>query len=46
MSNVQMQLYPNARHDVLHEKDTGAAREARELIFRWLASNSERSANL
>ena len=47
MTNVQMQLYPNARHDVLHEENTGAARDARDLIFRWLISNNnERSANL
>ena len=45
MSNVQMQLYPHARHDVLHEENLGAARDARDLIFRWLISNNERSAN-
>lgn len=43
MTNVQMQLYPHARHDVLHEEVSGAAKDARDLIFRWLIKNTERS---
>lgn len=42
MTNVQMQLYPNARHDVLHEEITGTARAVRDLIFSWLYKNYER----
>ena len=43
MSNVQMHLYPHARHDVLHEEIAGTARDVRELIFRWLFIRNERS---
>jgi hypothetical protein len=36
MTDVRMYLLPNARHDVLHEEVSGAAREARDIIMRWL----------
>lgn len=39
LTNVQMQLYSDARHDVLHEELSGSAREARNLIFEWLFKN-------
>lgn len=42
MTNVQMQLFPNARHDVLHEEITGTATAVRDLIFSWLHKNYER----
>ena len=43
MKNVQLNLYPGARHDVLHEEITGTARDVRDLIFHWLFKNNERS---
>lgn len=37
MKKVTMQLYPGARHALLHEQSHGAA-EAKALIARWIAS--------
>lgn len=36
MKNVQLHLYPGARHDVLHEEISGTAKDVRDLIFHWL----------
>ena len=36
MKNVRMHLIPNARHDLLHEKRSGAAYEAIEILTNWL----------
>lgn len=36
MKNVRMNLIPNARHDLLHEKRSGAAYEAIEVLTDWL----------
>lgn len=41
--NVHMKLYPNVRHDVLHEEITGTARAVRDDLFTWLIKNNERS---
>lgn len=43
MKNVQLHLYPGARHDVLREEISGTARDVRDLTFRWLIKNNERS---
>lgn len=44
MTDVRMHLLPNARHDVLHEEVTGAAREARDIIWRWIMNTNERKS--
>jgi len=44
-TNLQMHLLPHARHDVLHEEISGAARDARNLIFHWLLNSHERSVS-
>ena len=36
MKNVQVKLYPGARHDLLHEEMSGSAEAARNLIAEWL----------
>lgn len=36
MKNVRMNLIPNARHDLLHEKQSEAAYEAIEVLTDWL----------
>ena len=36
IKNVRMHLIPNARHDLLHEKRSGAAYEAIEILTNWL----------
>lgn len=36
IKNVRMHLIPNARHDLLHEKRSGAAYEAIEVLTDWL----------
>jgi len=38
MNNVQMKLFPGARHDLLHEEASGNAEEARKIIAQWLSS--------
>ena len=38
MKNVQMKLFPGARHDLLHEEASGNAEEARKIIAMWLSS--------
>ena len=38
MKNVQMKLFPGARHDLLHEEVSGNAEEARKIIALWLSS--------
>ena len=32
MKNVQMKLFPGARHDILHEEASGNAEEVRKLL--------------
>lgn len=39
MKNVRMHLIPNARHDLLHEKRSGAADETVEVLTDWLFEN-------
>lgn len=39
VKNVQMHLIPNARHDLLHEKRSGAADETVEILTDWLFEN-------
>lgn len=34
--DVQLQLFHGARHDVLHEENTGTAMQTRQLIARWV----------
>ena len=36
MTDVTMQLFPNARHDLLHEKKSGNADEAIKSLLRWM----------
>ena len=36
IKNVRMHLIPNARHDLLHERRSGAAYEAIEVLTDWL----------
>ena len=36
VKNVRMHLIPNARHDLLHERRSGAAYEAIEVLTDWL----------
>ena len=43
LKNVQLILYPHARHDVLHEESTRTASHATDLIYRWLFKTNERS---
>jgi len=38
LKNVQMKLFPGARHDLLHEEIDGNAEGARRLITNWLGS--------
>ena len=36
LKNVQMKLFPGARHDLLHEEASGNAEKTREIISAWL----------
>ena len=36
MKDVTMQLFPNARHDLLHEKKSGNADEATQSLLYWM----------
>ena len=36
MNNVQMQLFEGARHDLLHEEESGCAQRCREMIKEWI----------
>ena len=36
MKNVQMKLFPGARHDLLHEEVSDSAEEAQKIIALWL----------
>ena len=38
LKNVQMKLFPGARHDLLHEEVSGNAAETRKIIALWLSS--------
>lgn len=40
MKDVQMKLYPGARHDLLHEKMSGSAEAVRDLIAEWLLEHN------
>ena len=40
LKNVQMKLFPGARHDLLHEEASGSAKEARGLISEWMNKNA------
>ena len=40
MKNIQMKLFPGARHDLLHEEASGNAEEARKLMLGWLTENA------
>lgn len=42
IKNIQLILYPHARHDVLHEELNGTAADARTTIYRWLLKTNER----
>lgn len=37
--NVEIETYQDARHDLLHEEECGAANEARNKIVDWLSKN-------
>ena len=36
LKDVQLHLIPHARHDLLHEKDSGAAEKAVNILIKWL----------
>jgi len=36
LSNVRMRIFPGARHDLLHEEQSGTAEAVRTLICEWL----------
>ena len=40
MLDVQMKLYPGARHDLLHEEASGSAEAVRALIAEWLIEHN------
>lgn len=40
MTNVRLRLFPNARHDLLHEEQSGNAEAARTLISEWLTESA------
>lgn len=39
LTNVETRLFPEARHDLLHEEQSGCAADARKLICDWILSN-------
>ena len=39
MTDVTMQLFPNARHDLLHEKNSGNAEEAVKSLLHWMKND-------
>lgn len=39
MKNVQMHLFPGARHDLLHEEENGTASQARKILRDWILEN-------
>ena len=36
MTNVTVQLFPNARHDLLHEKKSGNAEKSVQTLLSWM----------
>lgn len=38
MQNVRMQLFADARHDLLHEENSGCAEKARSMLIEWMDS--------
>ena len=36
LEQVELHLLPGARHDVLHEEDSGCAEQARQLLLQWI----------
>ena len=38
LTNVVTHLYPDARHDLLHEESNGSAQQARKLILQWIST--------
>ena len=36
MSQIRMELIPHARHDVFHEKQSGAASQATDILLSFL----------
>lgn len=38
IQTVTMKLFPNVRHDLLHEEESGVAEEVRKIILDWVAT--------
>lgn len=36
MQQVTMEMFPGARHDLLHEEKSGCAEKAREMVLEWM----------
>lgn len=36
LKNVQVHLFPNARHDLLHEEKSGNAKKAIDVLINWM----------
>ena len=36
LKNVQVHLFPNARHDLLHEEESGNAKKAIDVLINWM----------
>ena len=34
--NVSMHLFPNVRHDILHEEKSGCAKQVRKILINWM----------
>lgn len=41
LKDVQLHLIPHARHDLLHEKNSGAAEEAVDTLIKWLSARKK-----
>ena len=42
IKDVTMQLFPGARHDILHEECSGCAKQVREFLGDWILEKSKR----
>lgn len=42
MADVTVQLFPEARHDLFHEKKSGNANEATQALLRWMKAANRR----
>ena len=40
-AQVRMQLFPGARHDLLHEEKSGCGAQARALLVEWILEHCQ-----